>query len=257
MVNTRRGSPAPPCSRRSSGGSAATATASAAAGRTAAAVTAANVSYTTAPTVNTNPPVLSVLMDPFARDIDLNTKAGFSTFTAAVKAEEGWTPLKVVVLNAKELWELFDQKKSMYSWKVCYVPTAGTGGQVANATTAAARGRNKIDLQDFRDLMSVEYNKKVTLSHVKAYASWYYGDDTQTLAEHPTGVQLTVEFCDPNAPGDQGEINAYKIQLCISSAIVFQRSRITSKLKHFVPSSLVKTSLCTGVITSSKRSTMD
>ena len=49
----------------------------------------------------------------------------------------------------------------------------------------------------------------------------YYGDDAQTLAERPPGVQLTVEFCDPNAPGVQGEINAYKIQLRISSAIVF------------------------------------
>ena len=107
----------------------------------------------------------------------MSTKAGFSTFTAAVKREEGWTPLEVLVLNAKELWELFDQKKSMYSWKVCYVPTAGTGGHAANAATAAVGGRNKVDLRDFRDLMSVMYNKKVTLSHVKAYASWYYGDD--------------------------------------------------------------------------------
>jgi hypothetical protein len=196
MVNTRRGSPAPPRSRRSSGGSAATATASAAAGRTAAAVTAANVSYTTAPTVNTNPPVLSVLMDPFARDIDLNTKAGFSTFTAAVKAEEGWTPLKVVVLNAKELWELFDQKKSMYSWKVCYVPTAGTGGQVANATTAAAGRRNKIDLQDFRDLMSVKYNKKVTLSHVGAqfYDNTCYLEDLFRALESATCEEFRLVF---------------------------------------------------------------
>ena len=65
-----------------------------------------------------------MMTDPFARDIDLTTKAGFTTFSSAVTPEAAWKPLEVVVKNAKPLWEPLDHKQSMYAWKVCYVPTS-------------------------------------------------------------------------------------------------------------------------------------
>ena len=167
-----------------------------------------------------NPTTLSTLTDPFARDLDLSTKAGYATFTAAIKPAEDWKPLDLVVGNSKQLWDMLDGKKVLYSWKAFYVPTGGTGGLELNAV-ASATGRETVHLTEFRDLVSVKYNKKVTLAHFKAFASWYMGGENQILAERTAGTPLTVEAINPNIGGLQGKVNAYKIQLCISSAIVY------------------------------------
>jgi len=98
-------------------------------------------------------------------------KAGFTTFTSAVTPEAAWKPLEVVVKNAKPLWELLDHKKSMYSWKVCYVPTSGTGAPVVNPVSRSPK--DLVDLTEYKNLLSVKYNKKVMLADCKAYTSWY------------------------------------------------------------------------------------
>ena len=162
----------------------------------------------------------STVTDPFATDINLETKAGREVFSYAIKNDQGFKKFNLDVTKAKEIWEELVSRKQKYSWKTMNVPTTGTGGLMPPRPDGTFfMGRDAVDLHDFKDLLSLKENKNITMEEVKAWASWYNGGDDQMLDTRPEGEPLTFDYVDPNVSGVQGSINSYKIQCRISAAM--------------------------------------
>lgn len=164
----------------------------------------------------------SSVTDPYARYIDLETKAGMAIFKEATYVPRDMKPLDLVIAKADAWWNRFLNKKHQVNWKVTHVPTSGTGAILPPPPTGhiLRDPRNMVDLHDFKDVLTYKDANNVSMKHITNWASWYMGGEDQLLAERP-GTEMTFDPIDVNKPGIVGEVNRYKNELRIRSNMLF------------------------------------
>ena len=97
----------------------------------------------------------------------------------------------------------------------------GTGA--INATPTVLSGGRKVhnvDFLDFKDLL--EDYQHITLDQVKAFVSWFMGENSQALEKRDGSKKDSMKMypVDPNLPGNAGLVNRFKIQCRIVSGII-------------------------------------
>ena len=159
---------------------------------------------------------------PFGRFFDMSTKEGSIQWYRMVKAADDHVKLDVTVEKSKPILDLFIDLSTTFRWaRYLRIPVDGTGA--INATPTVLSGGRKVhnvDFLDFKDLL--EDYQHITLDQVKAFVSWFMGENSQALVKRDESKKDSMKMypVDPNLPGNAGLVNRFKIQCHIVSGII-------------------------------------
>ena len=159
---------------------------------------------------------------PFGRYFDMSTKEGSIQWYRMVTPADDHVKLDVLVKNSKAILDLFTDLSTTFRWaRFLRIPVEGTG-TIAGTPTITSGGRKvfNVDFTEYKELLE-EY-QHISLDQIKAFVSWFMGDDSQALDKRDETKKDALKMfpVDVNATGNAGLVNRFKVQCRIVSGII-------------------------------------
>ncbi len=159
-------------------------------------------------------------VSPYGNFINVSSKDQKLLWREMVKSDANFVPLDMTVANSKAIIDLFADKAITFRWmRFMRIPIIGNGttGTTPNRTPSGRETYNAT-LSVFKDL--IEDFNHLTLDDVMAFASWFMGDLTTPRSVCPP-TNMTMEYLDVNASGNDGHVPCFKQECRAVSCLVW------------------------------------